>query len=55
MPPYLAYRLLNVTTRNRKRREGIMLDFAYAYAFPLFSIPLLAVMICFVVTRIWGD
>ena len=32
-----------------------MVDFAYAYAIPLASIPLLAVIICFVVTWIWGD
>jgi len=32
-----------------------MLDFAYAYAIPLAAIPLLAVIVCFVVTWIWGD
>jgi len=26
-----------------------------AYAVSLFSIPILATIICFVVTRIWGD
>jgi len=36
-------------------REGLMLDFAYAYAIPLTVIPLLAVIACFVVTWIWGD
>ena len=53
-PDDLAYRLL--TERHQERsysREGIMQDLAYAVS--LFSIPILAIIVCFAVTWIWGD
>ncbi|NWF74810.1 MAG: hypothetical protein HXY51_17475 [Nitrospirae bacterium] len=51
---YLAYCLL--TERHdgcRTARKEIFMDFLYAIS--LGAIPLLAIIICFVVTWIWGD
>lgn len=45
-----------MTSVNVHRREGTMHTFTYiAYAVTLFTTPILATIICFVVTQIWGD
>jgi len=44
---------LSVSTNSRTAREEILGDFVYFIS--LGVIPLMAVIICFVVTRIWGD
>lgn len=50
----LAYRLLTKCYQERSyNREDIMQDLAYTIS--LGAIPLLAVIACFVVSRIWGD
>ena len=46
----------HMTSVNVRRREGTMHTFTYiAYAVTLFTTPILATIICFVVTQIWGD
>ena len=47
----------HITSVNVRRREGTMhtLLIYLAYAVPLFTTPILATIICFVVTQIWGD
>ena len=50
----LAYPLLTERYQERSyNREDIMQDLVYTIS--LGAIPLLAVIACFVVTRIWGD
>jgi hypothetical protein len=43
----------SVTTDGRTARKEIFMDFLYPIS--LGAIPLLAIVICFVVTWIWGD
>jgi hypothetical protein len=51
---HLAYRLLiEHHDESPYSRERIMQDLAYAIS--LGSIPILAIIICFIVTWIWGD
>ncbi len=50
----LAYHLLRDGHEQRPySREEIMMDVAFPITF--FAIPLLAIIVCFVVTWIWGD